>query len=253
MRKAAVLLLLPLIFLLGGPASAADAVRLSVERQAPLTGVLARGKPLYMEVVYDADQPIRLQARATQGGQSLDRGQAMNASVAHPAGHGRALVWVSYSQAAQPDQIVITAYTADWKPLSVLSLPAPVWLDEAARVWEDPPAWVQALIDEEKEIRDATPAPRETAWDAFLGMLLMLAVPGYFVLQLVAMGTLKGGWRLAALVPVVPMVPLVGWALMALAAGSNLWPLMVILAAPFCFFYLVGLYVARTAVAVARG
>lgn len=47
-------------------------------------------------------------------------------------------------------------------------------------------------------------------------------------------------WRRAALAPLLVMVPLLVYSLVALGMGSNLWPLLFILAAPLCFFYLCG-------------
>jgi hypothetical protein len=41
------------------------------------------------------------------------------------------------------------------------------------------------------------------------------------------------------------MVPVVLHALLAFLAGSNLWPIFLILAAPLAFLYLVGLAVMR--------
>jgi len=85
----------------------------------------------------------------------------------------------------------------------------------------------------------AAQTPDEYSHLAWIGGLAMLAVPGYFVLQAWVVHRWSGGWRNAALVPLVAMVPAVLHALFALAAGSNLWPIAVILAAPLAFMYLV--------------
>ncbi len=45
--------------------------------------------------------------------------------------------------------------------------------------------------------------------DTVLGLLAMIALPGYWVLQILLAKRYDGGWRLAALVPLIVMVPLV--------------------------------------------
>jgi len=79
----------------------------------------------------------------------------------------------------------------------------------------------------------------------FVGEVVMLAVPSYFFMQLLMAVRYRGRWRLLALAPLFVMVPLGLHAAVAFAAGSNLWPLLVILAAPPAFVYLVGLAVAK--------
>lgn len=82
--------------------------------------------------------------------------------------------------------------------------------------------------------------------DLLLGVAVMLSLPGYAVLQWYAVRNWDGGWRTAALVPLAIMAVLVVHALFAFMAQSNLWPLMVILAAPPACLYLLALAGART-------
>jgi hypothetical protein len=77
-----------------------------------------------------------------------------------------------------------------------------------------------------------------------IGSVAMLAAPAYFILQLWAAARLTGGWRKAALLPLIPVLPLVLWCAYALADQSNLWPVPFLLFAPFGTFYLVILLVA---------
>src|SRR5690606_9649085 len=154
-----------------------------------------------------------------------------------PAGSGRALVWVGYSEPAVIDEIHITAYDAKWRPLTTLPLARPAhWLAKSADKRTNPPDWVEALIDAEARIAeqyriDNPPAPSPLG-DAFLSLIL-LTVPGYFVLQWIALATQRGRWRWAALAPLLVMAPAALHAVFAFAAGSNLWPIVLILAAPF--------------------
>jgi hypothetical protein len=69
--------------------------------------------------------------------------------------------------------------------------------------------------------------------------------PAYFFLQYFTLARYRGGWRIAALVPLVVMVPIVGQAILAFLAGSNLWPRLLILVSPIAFFYLVAVAIIR--------
>jgi hypothetical protein len=81
--------------------------------------------------------------------------------------------------------------------------------------------------------------------ETIVGLLVMLALPGYVVLQVWTARAYWGGWRIAALAPLVVMIPLLAWTVFSFAAGSNLWPLLLILTAPFACTYLGLLMLAR--------
>ena len=74
--------------------------------------------------------------------------------------------------------------------------------------------------------------------DLFIGFAFMAGVPGYFVLQPWALMKFSGGWRRAALVPLLGAVPTIFWSLYALSRDSNLWPLTFIFFAPVGSLYL---------------
>jgi hypothetical protein len=80
-----------------------------------------------------------------------------------------------------------------------------------------------------------------------IGSAAMLAAPAYFILQPWAATGLIGGWRRAALLPLLPATPLLLWCSYAFADHSNLWPVPFLLFAPFGTFYLVILLVAARA------
>jgi hypothetical protein len=77
------------------------------------------------------------------------------------------------------------------------------------------------------------------------GLVILLSLPGYVVLQWYAAWKWQGGWRIAALVPLAIMGALVVQATVAFMAESNLWPLLLILTAPFACLYLLALVGAR--------
>lgn len=81
--------------------------------------------------------------------------------------------------------------------------------------------------------------------EMLLGLSVMLAVPGYWVLQVRMARDYRGAWRIAALAPLLAMVPLVGYTVFALALGSNLWPLLLILASPIAVLYLAAIAILR--------
>lgn len=66
-----------------------------------------------------------------------------------------------------------------------------------------------------------------------IGELLMLSVPGYFILQFWLAYSWKGRWWYAALIPLLAIGPAMIFSAFALSKGSNLWPLTVVLLAPF--------------------
>lgn len=69
--------------------------------------------------------------------------------------------------------------------------------------------------------------------------LIFLCVPGYFLLQAALTFWTAGGWRKASLVPAVIMVPILAYTVLAFAAQSNLWPLLLLLSAPLALLYLI--------------
>jgi hypothetical protein len=78
--------------------------------------------------------------------------------------------------------------------------------------------------------------------------IVTLAGPTYFFLQLLMAARYRGRWRLLSLVPLLFMVPLAVHAGLAYAAGSTVWPLLLILAAPAGCLYLLALGVVKAAV-----
>jgi hypothetical protein len=87
--------------------------------------------------------------------------------------------------------------------------------------------------------------PDEPAYLLLIGQLVMLSVPGYFVLQAWLAHAWSGPWRIAALVPLAAMVPATLFSMYAFSQGSNLWPITVILLAPIAFLYLVIVWASR--------
>ena len=81
--------------------------------------------------------------------------------------------------------------------------------------------------------------------ETILGLVVMAGVPAYFVVQPATILRWPGGWRLAALAPLLLTAPALCFSLFALYHGSNLWPLTLIFAAAFGSIYLAALWLAR--------
>ena len=67
-----------------------------------------------------------------------------------------------------------------------------------------------------------------------------LAIVGIW-LQARALLRYRGGWRIAACVPLVALVAALAVAVLGVLAGSNLAPIWVVFALPLCFVWLVAL------------
>jgi hypothetical protein len=74
--------------------------------------------------------------------------------------------------------------------------------------------------------------------DWLIGELVALTGLAYVFLQILMAVRYTGRWRLAALTPLLVMAPLALHAGIAYAAGAPGWPLLLVLAAPFAFAWL---------------
>ena len=79
----------------------------------------------------------------------------------------------------------------------------------------------------------------------FLGMVVMASVPAYFVIQPMSLAQWSGGWRKAALMPLLLTVPAALFSFYALSHGSNLWPITLIFTAAIGSLYLAALWLAQ--------
>lgn len=74
-----------------------------------------------------------------------------------------------------------------------------------------------------------------------LGFVIMSAaaygVAKYPSLLYRSVKDMRGGWRIAALLPLLVVIPVTAVTVVGLWQGSNLWPILLIFAAPFLFLY----------------
>ena len=79
-------------------------------------------------------------------------------------------------------------------------------------------------------------------YSVLLGYLLMyVPFPTYVALQLYAPVRYKGWWRVAALLPLLVMIPVVWLTVILFNQESNLWPIFLILVSPIAALYLAAL------------
>jgi hypothetical protein len=81
--------------------------------------------------------------------------------------------------------------------------------------------------------------------ETLLGLIVIAGVPAYFVVQPATLLRWPGGWRKAALVPLLLTLPALIFSLVALSQGSNLWPITLIFAAAAGTLYLGVLWLLR--------
>ena len=78
-----------------------------------------------------------------------------------------------------------------------------------------------------------------------VGIAMLALTPIYFILQVWFGLAWRGGWRIAALLPLIIMLPALAWTVQGTLRGANLAPLPTILAAMPSLLYLVVLWVVR--------
>lgn len=238
------LLIVILIFQAFSPASAwceEQPVHFAIAASDPfLSGRIALGDTLYVKLAYKSVGPVRFRMEAFAAGKKITAGVMYNPAPLYPPGEGEALVWIAYRQPTTVDEIKITAAGDRWQSMAMLR--APVDLEWSAAAAKHARAeWVSRLG---RAQQDNTGRRMRQSNDAnWLSPLIIpfgwVSVLGYLLLQPWMIHRFAGGWRTAAILPLVAVVPLFAHALLALSAGSNLWPLGLIFLMPFAFVYLV--------------
>lgn len=243
-----VLAVLPLMAAATGPVAAQ--VALDIDRSDPtLTSMLALDRPLYVAVHYRSEIPLRLRVQAYYGGENVDDGLKSNPTVLYPAGSGTGLAWIAFDRPARVDRIDVIAMDDDWNPISVRPVRTSLrWTDDIVGK-PAAPSWVVKLHAYEKELAaQYRPKGGSSMRDLFYSAITLFAfaaLPLYLVLQPLAYSRFAGNWRLAAMAPLLVMAPVAAFTACAFFSGSNLWPLIAILAAPFAVIYLAGLFAAQ--------
>jgi hypothetical protein len=209
-------------------------------------GNLGRYSALYVRFHYRSDVPLRAQASGYRAGRPVPG--AMNPAPPYPAGEGEGIVWISFDTPERIDEVRIEVSGAGWEPLVTYRLPTAAAWSGASEEPRARPEWVSRLSDAQQRATTASLKELGESGGWFgdtIVSAVFLSVPAYFVLQILLGLAWSGRWRLAALAPVLLMLPAIGHAALALAAGSNIWPIVVIFTAPLAVLYLAALLLAR--------
>jgi hypothetical protein len=232
--------------------AASAEVRLRVLESFPAApATLGHWEQYYLRIGYVADQPIRVRVDPYFGAAEVP---GMNGgSPLHAAGAGEALFWIAYTKPARVDRLVVYAQDEKWQGrFAELELPvALAWTGEKPATAQALPDWVLRLRAE-REARDKLEsqarmnAPASWGWTAAF-FVMGWSIPLYFILQAVLLWRWRGGWRLAAAIPAVPMAAVLLHAVYAYFRGSNIFPLFLIFFCPVALAYLVVLLGVRRA------
>jgi hypothetical protein len=207
--------------------------------------ILSRGQPLYLRVRYRSDTPIHILVSGAYRGEVVP-GFLHDGEELFPAGNREAVVWLAYRFGAKIDYVQVRIWNANKAQVAKAAFPirAEWTAAEPGRGAErDAKTWVTKLTAAQRERMAATLSDAGEAGGSDPFDLIFLCVPGYFLLQAALTRGASGWRRKATLVPAVIMVPILAYTVLAFAAQSNLWPLLMLLSAPLAFLYLVVLSV----------
>ena len=212
----------------------------------PSSSVLGRWEQFWMRISYTTDQRIMLRAQPYFAGQRVPAPNGGSPIVG--PGAGERSLWFAFLDQKKIDTVVVTAETERGAVLAETRFSVSLaWTGSQPATRRVPADWVQRAIDAGQR----TAAARKnvpvmsSAWELIVGLLTMAAVPLYFVLQPALLWRLQGGWRTAAALPLALMVPILIYTVIAFGRGSNLAPVLLILASPFAVLYLLGLTAVR--------
>jgi hypothetical protein len=220
-----------------------------VETDPKAEPVLNANEPLSVHITYQSDVPLRFETAGYSSGMEIRKSVAMNTAPPYPAGSGEAIAWLSYGKETSIDEIRIKISDKHWKQLDTLSMPiAMKWNGITPQKWRERAPWVTPLNSAHQNITSqairASASGNAGGFDMLIP-LMGLNIPFYFILQIYMLKKYHGAWRKAALAPLLVMVPLFAYTAIALLAGSNLWPLMMLFITPVLSLYLIGVLTYR--------
>ena len=232
------------------PAAASGEERVQVLETDPATPAeLGKWEQFYVRVAYETDRPAYVRGTAFLDGKPVT--SMTSGSMRHQAGAGEAFFWFAYTTPARVDLVVMTAHDATTnKAIAQTAISVDLtWTGASVGATRPRPDWVVRMqAEQDRQVKEQSDAymNRPTPWWATLFFFgLMWSVPGYFVLQAVALWRWGGGWKTAAMVPLLPMSAILLYTIVAFRAGSNLFPLVLIFSSPPALLYLVALMMLR--------
>jgi hypothetical protein len=223
--------------------------------------VLARDQPFHVRIEYAGAEGHHFWAKPYFQGHPVKRVK-FNASLRY-TGSGAALGWFSLDQAEAVDEVRIVAGGGQpFREIEVHRLPVDVRGtgapgQEAARA-----EWVESLRAEgearrRREMDEAMARPA-SAVDSLIGTGFMLAVLGIAIggvaLPVRALRRWRGGWRIAAALPLAGLAFVAGRIVLDTArdpTSHNLWPVEVLMAGGAGLAFLAVVFLARKAAGAA--
>jgi len=238
--------------LFGIPSIARADVSLQIVATDPASpAVLVHWDHLSLRISYTSDRPIRVRAQAFYSGKQVT--EMTSGSPLYEAGSGDAFFWLAYTRAQPVDTITVTAEDGQtYKTLTQTSISVDLtWTGEQSAAHRAPAEWVAPMqAEQDRRVRAAMAAYENRPvewWSTLLGFAAVFSVPVYFILQPVLLWKMRGSWRIATALPLLPMAAAVSHAMYAYGRGSNLFPIVLIFTAPFAVLYLLAVMVVRRA------
>ncbi|HJU22245.1 MAG TPA: hypothetical protein VJ891_07025 [Casimicrobiaceae bacterium] len=231
-------------------------VRVSVAAtDPPAEATLGRDEPFYVRIEFSSDEPIQIWARPYLDGKPAVKTRS-NPSFPH-SGHGYALGWFSLDDAERVDEVRIKVgggkpyreWIAATYPVNVIATSVPAvaherqeWVDEMRRAEDE--AQQQAYRQRMNE-----PVGAGTSLLMMLfGFATLALLAGGIAIPLRAIWKWRGGWRMAAVIPIA----LMGFVVLRIIIGTsidptshNLWPFEILMWGSVSLLILGGIAVVR--------
>ena len=253
--KSSTVAVLSLLALLACNGAFAEAHVGVVATDPPAEATLGRDEPFYLRIEFSSDEPIEIWSRPYLDGKPVAKAKS-NPSLPH-SGHGYALGWFSLDDPGRVDEVRIKLgggrpyheWIAASYPVKLVGTGVPAAAHER-------PEWVN-------EMRRAEDAAKQQAYrrrmnepvglDTSLPMTLfgfatLALLVGGIAIPLRAIWKWRGGWRMAAMIPIA----LMGFIVLRIIVGTsidptshNLWPFEILMWGSVTLLILGGIAVIR--------
>src|SRR5690606_14363228 len=216
----------------------------------PTSTELALSQSLRLRLHYRSDTPLRFQLRPAEL-DACQRSAMMNTAPPYSAGEGEAYVWVAFREACPSPTLRVDVYDERWQPVMQVPLRRDyVWQRDTVAANEPLPAWPTQLSQLQHhathEQLQTLSGDQDRGAEDIVIPLMGWSVLAYLVLQPLLLWRWRGGWRKLAMLPLVISLPVLLYTLFALAAVSNLWPLVMLFTFPLLCLYLLVVLLVRT-------
>jgi hypothetical protein len=220
-----------------------------VTAQDPAAGeTLPPGERLFLRIDYESPVPVRFWAEGYRQ-DVLQEQAALKRTPPYDAGHGEALVWLSFNEPIRINAVRVTAYDLAWQELATLTFDTTVtWEGVSSGAPRQPATWVVPLQKHHRQVFDTAldplPAKPDLFFDVFL-VISIISIPCYLLLQIRLLRHYRDNWRRYAAAPLLPLLPLGLYSLIGLGMESNHWIIFLTYYIPAATVYLGILWVVK--------